>query len=64
MRSIKGFVIVLAGLSLMIFEYAYAAHPMGKLMFAGIGMTCIGLYLAWTDFIAPRMGVKTWEDGS
>ena len=31
---------------------------------AGVGviLTLFGGYLIWTDFIAPGLGIKTWED--
>jgi hypothetical protein len=32
------------------------------LFFGGGVLAFAGAYLMWTDFIAPRLGVKTWED--
>ena len=28
----------------------------------GILLAIAGAYLIWTDFVAPRFGIKTWED--
>jgi len=31
-------------------------------LFGGGIVALVGGYLIWTDFVAPRLGVKTWED--
>ena len=33
-----------------------------RLIGGGALLAFFGGYLIWTDFIAPRLGVKTWED--
>ena len=34
-----------------------------RLFFIGGSLLAIvGAYLIWTDFIAPRFGIQTWED--
>jgi hypothetical protein len=29
---------------------------------AAVLIALAGAYLIWTDFIAPRFGIRTWED--
>jgi hypothetical protein len=33
-----------------------------RFFFGGAVLAFAGAYLIWTDFIAPRLGIKTWED--
>jgi hypothetical protein len=44
------------------FELLYASHVMYRLVIGAGLLAAFGFYLVWTDFIAPRLGVKTWED--
>ena len=44
------------------FELIYASHVMYRLVIGAGLLAGFGFYLIWTDFIAPRLGIKTWED--
>jgi hypothetical protein len=33
-----------------------------RAVFGGATLAVAGGYLIWTDFIAPRLGIRTWED--
>ena len=44
------------------FELLYAAHIFWRLVIGAGLLAGFGCYLVWTDFIAPRLGIKTWED--
>ena len=50
------------GLSLLVEEFLLASRFHFRLILGGAGLVFAGGYLLWTDFIAPRLGVKTWED--
>jgi len=50
------------GLSLLLEEFLLENRFHFRLMLGGAGLAFAGCYLLWTDFIAPRLGVKTWED--
>ena len=53
---------LLGGLSLLLEEFLLENGFHFRLIFGGVGLAFAGCYLLWTDFIAPRLGVKTWED--
>jgi hypothetical protein len=50
------------GLYGVYFELEYAAHIFWRLVIGAGLLAAFGGYLLWTDFVAPRFGVKTWED--
>jgi hypothetical protein len=50
------------GLYTAIFELWFARIVFFRFVIGGVFLAVAGAYLIWTDFIAPRLGVKTWED--
>jgi len=56
----KLLLLVLAGLMLM--GGLYVAVFGHRFFVAAILVALAGAYLIWTDIIAPRFGIKTWED--
>jgi len=52
----------LGGLSLLVGELLFASLIHARFLAAGGVLAFAGGYLLWTDFIAPRLGIKTWED--
>ncbi len=53
---------ILTGLYGVGFELMYASHVLYRLVI-GVGLlAAFGIYLIWTDFIAPRLGIRTGED--
>jgi len=52
----------LGGLSLLVGELLFASLTHRRFLVAGGVLAFAGGYLLWTDFIAPRLGIKTWED--
>ena len=64
----KLFLFVLAGAMLggglygVWFELEYAAHVFWRLVIGAGMLAAFGGYLIFTDFVAPRLGIKTWED--
>jgi hypothetical protein len=53
---------LMGGLYVAIFELFFARIIFFRFVFGGAFLAVAGAYLIWTDFIAPRFGVKTWED--
>ena len=53
---------VVGGISATIFELLFAKVIFFRFVIGGALIACAGFYLLWTDFVAPRFGVKTWED--
>jgi hypothetical protein len=53
---------LIGGLYLAIFELLFAPIIFFRVVIGGIFLALFGGYLLWTDFIAPRFGIKTWED--
>jgi hypothetical protein len=52
---------VLSGLSLLLDELLFASIIYFRFVAAGGVLAFAGGYLLWTDFIAPRLSIKTWE---
>jgi hypothetical protein len=50
------------GLCIIVFELLSAPAVSPRFVVGGGALAFAGAYLIWTDFIAPRFGVKTWED--
>jgi hypothetical protein len=50
------------GLYTVIFELLFVPTTSPRFVAGGSALAFAGAYLIWTDFIAPRFGVKTWED--
>jgi hypothetical protein len=46
----------------VVFELMYADHVFYRLVIGAGLLAAFGGYLIWTDFIAPRLGIRTWED--
>jgi len=53
---------LLGGLSLLVDQLLFASIIYFRFAVAGGVLAFAGGYLLWTDFIAPRFGIKTWED--
>ena len=53
---------LIGGLYGAIFELFYSRIIFFRFVIGGGALAFIGAYLIWADFIAPRLGVKTWED--
>jgi hypothetical protein len=66
MRKIILFVLsvalVLGGFYVVVFELLVSSAIYFRLFFVGAILILLGGYLLWTDFLAPRLGVRTWED--
>lgn len=66
MRNLLSFVLFAAmlvgGIAAAIFELWYARVIFFRFVIGGGLLAFAGAYLMWTDFIAPRFGIKTWED--
>jgi hypothetical protein len=66
MRKVILFVLCSAlmfgGIYAILFDLLYASVVFTRVLFGAIFMAGIGVYLIWTDFIAPSLGIKTWED--
>jgi hypothetical protein len=56
----KLLLLVIAGL--MLVGGTYVALFGHRFFIAAVLIALAGAYLIWTDFIAPGLGVKTWED--
>jgi hypothetical protein len=54
--------VLIGGLYGAIFELWFARIIFFRFVIGGVILAFFGAYLIWTDFIAPRFGVKTWED--
>jgi hypothetical protein len=53
---------LVGGLYAAIFELLFARTIFFRFVIGGAVLAFLGGYLLWTDFIAPRFGIKTWED--
>jgi hypothetical protein len=53
---------LVGGLYAVFFELIFARIIFFRFVIGGIILAGVGAYLIWTDFIAPRFGIKTWED--
>jgi hypothetical protein len=53
---------LIGGLYTAIFELFFARIIYFLFVFGGSVLAFAGAYLMWTDFIAPRLGIRTWED--
>ncbi|MCP3461766.1 MULTISPECIES: hypothetical protein [unclassified Bradyrhizobium] len=47
----------IAGVELFLSEAVYF-----RLLFVGGFLALLGGYLLWTDFLAPALSIRTWED--
>jgi hypothetical protein len=54
--------ILIGGLYLIIIETFFAHIMYRRFVVGGAVLAVAGAYLIWVDFVAPRLGVKTWED--
>ena len=50
------------GLYLVFIELMFAHAIYWRLVVGGTALAGLGGYLIWVDFVAPRLGIKTWED--
>lgn len=53
---------LIGGIYAAIFELLFARVIFFRFVIGGTILAFAGGYLMWTDFIAPRLGIKTWED--
>ena len=53
---------LLGGLSLLLDEFLLSSRLHLRFIFGGAALAFAGGYLVWSDFVAPRLGIKTWED--
>jgi hypothetical protein len=53
---------LLGGLFGVAFEVFFARIIFFRFVIGGCMLAGIGCYLLWTDFVAPALGIKTWED--
>jgi hypothetical protein len=53
---------LMGGLYLALLELLFARIVFFRFVIGGTVLAVAGAYLIWADFIAPRLGVKTWED--
>jgi hypothetical protein len=50
------------GLYLVFIELMFAHAIYLRGVICGTLLAGLGAYLIWADFVAPRLGIKTWED--
>jgi hypothetical protein len=50
------------GLYLVFIELLFARIIYFRFVIGGTLLAGMGAYLIWVDFVAPRFGIKTWED--
>ena len=50
------------GLYLVFIELLFARTIYFRFIIGGTVLVVMGGYLIWADFVAPRLGIKTWED--
>ena len=53
---------LLGGLYLVFIELMFAHVIYRRFVIGGAVLAVMGAYLIWVDFVAPRLGIKTWED--
>jgi hypothetical protein len=53
---------LVGGLYVVALELFSARIIYFRFVIGGMLVAGPGAYLIWTDFIAPRLGIKTWED--
>jgi hypothetical protein len=53
---------LMGGLYLVIVELLFARIVFFRFVIGGTMLAVAGAYLIWADFIAPMLGIKTWED--
>ncbi len=53
---------LIGGLYAALFELLFARIIFFRFVIGGAILASAGGYLIWTDFIAPKFGLKTWED--
>jgi hypothetical protein len=54
--------LLLGGVYAVLFDLLYASVVVTRALFGAVCLAGLGGYLIWTDFIAPALGIKTWED--
>jgi hypothetical protein len=52
---------LIGGIYAAIFELLFARIIFFRFVIGGAILAFVGAYLMWTDFIAPKPGIKTWE---
>jgi hypothetical protein len=66
MRKIVVFVLavamVLGGLCLVGVELFFSRIAYARFIIGGIMLISVGACLLWADFLAPTLGIRTWED--
>lgn len=50
------------GLYLISLDLFFIHRPSVRFVIGGAIFVVVAGYLLWADFIAPRLGIKTWED--
>jgi hypothetical protein len=53
---------LIGGLYLVIIELLFARVIYFRFVIGGTVLVVMGALLVWADFVAPRLGIKTWED--
>jgi hypothetical protein len=53
---------LVAGTYAVVFELLFANLIWFRFVFGGAILALLGGYLLWTDFVALRLGIRTWED--
>jgi hypothetical protein len=53
---------LIGGAYIIVLEVLFAGTIFFRGAIVGAVLASVGAYLIWTDFIAPRLGIKTWED--
>ncbi len=65
MRKLLPFVIAIAGLGAGLYllgaELLIAHGILWRVVGCGVVLVLFGGYLLWVDFIAPAVGIRTWE---
>jgi hypothetical protein len=55
-------VMLVSGAYIIVLDVLFAPAIFFRGAIVGAVLASVGAYLIWTDFIAPRLGIKTWED--
>jgi hypothetical protein len=55
--------ILAAGLYIIGGELLFSSAISIRVMSVGLALALLGGYLLWTDFVAPALKIRTWEDG-
>jgi hypothetical protein len=66
MRKIAVFLfssaLLAGGLYIIVGELLYSSSIYLRVLGVGMALGVLGAYLLWTDFVAPALNIRTWEE--